>query len=217
MRWNRNSQLIFLALVLVIGAGVGVSATASQAKTILFLGNSLTAGYGVDPEQAYPALIQQRIDARGWNFRIINAGQSGDTSAGGLSRLDWILRAPVDVLVLELGANDGLRGIPVEVTRKNLQAIIERTREKYPGVKIVVAGMQVPPNLGREYVERFRSIFPELAKRNRAELIPFLLDGVGGEPELNLSDGIHPTARGHEVIANNVWKALEPLLRALRH
>jgi len=160
-------------------------------------------------------LIQQKIDSRGWNFRIINAGQSGDTSAGGLSRIEWLLKTPIDILVLELGANDGLRGIPVDVTRKNLQAIIDRTKEKYPKVKVVVAGMQMPPNLGREYGEQFRAIFLELARRNRAELIPFLLDGVGGVAELNLPDGIHPTARGHELVANNVWKFLEPLVRSL--
>ena len=194
---------------------MSASRAASEPKVILFLGDSLTAGYGVEPSQAFPALIQQRIDSRGWNFRIINAGQSGDTSAGALSRLEWLLRTAIDVLVVELGANDGLRGIPVGVTKKNLQAIIDRTKEKYPRVKVVVAGMQVPPNLGREYGKQFRSIFPELARRNRAELIPFLLDGVGGVPGLNFPDGIHPTARGHEVVANNVWKVLDPLLRSL--
>ena len=195
---------------------MSMGAGASEPKVILFLGNSLTAGYGVDPSQAFPALIQQKIDSRGWNFRVINAGQSGDTSAGGLSRLEWLLRTPIDVLVLELGANDGLRGLPVDVTRQNLQAIIDQTKQKYPRVKVVVAGMRVPPNLGREYAERFRSIFPDLAKRNRAELIPFLLDGVGGAPELNFPDGIHPTARGYDLVANNVWKVLAPVLSSLR-
>lgn len=190
-------------------------AAALEPRVVMFLGNSLTAGYGVDPSQAYPALIQKRIDSSGWNFRVINAGQSGDTSAGGLSRLDWLLRSEIDVLVLELGANDGLRGLPVEMTKKNLQAIIDRTKKKYPRVKIVVAGMQVPPNLGPEYGKEFRSMFTALADRNKAALIPFLLDGVGGEPELNLPDGIHPTAKGHEMVAGNVWKALEPLLRSL--
>lgn len=215
MRWDKTSQNFLLAVALIIGPQMGVSAMAPEAKVILFVGNSLTAGYGVEPSQAFPALIQQKIDLRGWNFRIINAGQSGDTSAGGLSRLEWLLKTPIDILVLELGANDGLRGIPVDVTRKNLQAIIDRTKEKYPKVKVVVAGMQMPPNLGREYGEQFRTIFPELAKRNRAELIPFLLDGVGGVPGLNFPDGIHPTARGHELVANNVWKFLEPLVRSL--
>lgn len=215
MRWDKTSQNFLLALALIIGPQMGVSAMAPEAKVILFLGNSLTAGYGVEPSQAFPALIQQKIDSRGWNFRIINAGQSGDTSAGGLSRLEWLLKSPIDILVLELGANDGLRGIPVDVTRKNLQAIIDRTKEKYPKVKVVVAGMQMPPNLGREYGEQFRATFLELAKRNRAELIPFLLDGVGGVAELTLPDGIHPTARGYELVANNVWKILEPLVRSL--
>lgn len=215
MRSTQTFNQIIIALALLAGASIAVGATAREPRVILFLGDSLTAGYGVDPSQAYPALIQQKIDARGWNFRVVNAGQSGDTSAGGLSRLGWILRTAVDVLVLELGGNDGLRGIPAEVTINNLQSIIDRTREKYPRVRIVVAGMQVPPNMGREYGEQFRAIFPELAKRDRAALIPFLLDRVGGVPELNLPDGVHPTARGHELVADNVWKVLQPMLRSL--
>jgi acyl-CoA thioesterase I len=215
MRSIKTFDQIIIVLALLIGAPAGIGAAALEPRVILFLGDSLTAGYGVDPSQAYPALIQQKIDSKGWNFRVVNAGQSGDTSAGGLSRLGWLLRSAVDVLVLELGGNDGLRGIPAEVTRKNLQSIIDRTREKYPRVRVVVAGMQVPPNMGREYGERFRSIFPELARRNRAALIPFLLDRVGGAAELNLPDGVHPTARGHELVADNVWKVLEPMLRSL--
>jgi acyl-CoA thioesterase-1 len=187
----------------------------STPGVILFLGDSITAGYGLDLAQAYPALIQEKIDAKGWRFKVVNAGQSGDTSAGGLNRIDWLLRNRVDVLVLELGGNDGLRGLPVENTRKNLQAIIDRTRAKYPGAKIVIAGMKVPPNMGREYGGQFEAIYPALAKKNQASLIPFVLEGVGGERQLNLPDGIHPTAKGHQRVAANVWKVLEPVLRSL--
>jgi acyl-CoA thioesterase-1 len=187
----------------------------NPARVILILGDSITAGYGLEPDEAYPALLQKKIDLQGWRYRVVNAGQSGDTSAGGLGRLDWLLRSPIDVLVLELGANDGLRGLPVETTRKNLQAIIDRTKQKYPKTKVILAGMKVPPNMGRDYGERFEATFRELAKRNQAVLIPFVLEGVGGVRELNLPDGIHPTAKGHEIVARNVWKSLEPVLRSL--
>ncbi|GIV61269.1 MAG: hypothetical protein KatS3mg044_0135 [Rhodothermaceae bacterium] len=183
--------------------------------TILFLGNSLSAGYGLDPDQAFPALIQQKIDSLGWPFRVVNAGLSGETTAGGLRRIDWLLRQKVDVLVIELGGNDGLRGTPPEVTKANLQAIIDRTRARYPDVRIVLAGMQVPPNLGAEYTERFRELFPELARENDVALIPFLLEGVGGVPALNLPDGIHPTAEGHRIVAETVWRTLRPLLASM--
>jgi acyl-CoA thioesterase I len=183
-------------------------------RVILFLGDSITAGYGLDPEQAFPALIQERIDAKSWNFKVVNAGQSGDTSAGGLSRLDWLLKNRVDILILELGANDGLRGLPAETTRKNLQAIIDRTKGKYPEAKVIVAGMKVPPNMGGNYGRKFEAVFVDLAKKNNAQLIPFVLEGVGGSRELNLADGIHPTAKGHEIVAANVWKVLEPILRS---
>jgi acyl-CoA thioesterase-1 len=184
-------------------------------KTVLFLGNSITAGYGVDPSQAYPAIIQNKIDAKGWRFRVVNAGQSGDTSAGGLNRLEWLLKNRIDVLVLELGANDGLRGLPVENTRKNLQAIIDRTRERYPQVKIIIAGMKLPPNWGGDYGRRFEAMFSELAKKNKIALVPFVLEGVGGMRNLNLSDAIHPTAEGHKLVAANVWKVLEPVMKSL--
>ncbi|MCK6559128.1 arylesterase [bacterium] len=189
--------------------------TAGAPRTILFLGNSLAAGFGLDPELAFPALIQQKIDSLGWNFNVVNAGLSGETSSGGLRRIDWLLQRDVDVLFLELGANDGLRGIPLELTKQNLQAIIARVRAKNPAVKIVIAGMMVPPNLGAEYTRAFRAIFPDLAKRNQAALVPFLLEGVGGVPELNLPDGIHPTAAGHRIVAQNVWKVLRPVLQPL--
>ncbi len=179
---------------------------------ILFFGDSLTAGYGLSEEQAFPAIVERRLNRNGGNVEVINAGLSGETSAGGNSRIEWILRQPIDVLVLELGANDGLRGLPLEQTRNNLQSIINKTRAKYPDVKIIIAGMQVPPNLGPDYTSEFRKIFPELAKKNNAILIPFLLDGVAGDESLNLPDGIHPNPEGHKIVAENVLEALQKAL-----
>lgn len=197
--------------------GTGPSGSGEDTGVILFFGNSLTAGYQLEPSQAFPALIQEKIDALAWNFRVVNAGLSGDTTANGLRRIDWVLRNRIDVLFLELGANDALRGIPLDLTARNLQGIIDKVRKKYPGVRITIAGMQVLPNLGRDYTERFRSIFPELAESNEAELIPFLLEGVAGETDLNLADGIHPTPEGHEILAENVWKVLKPVLEEERN
>jgi len=213
-----TTQLIRTAGVLgILGLSLlfllGLSAARPPARVLLFLGDSITAGYGLDPEQAFPALIQEKIDSRGWNFRVVNAGQNGDTSAGGLNRLDWLLKNRVDVLVLELGGNDGLRGLPTATTAKNLQAIIERTKAKYPDAKVIIAGMKVPPNMGGDYGRRFEAVFTDLAKKNQAVLIPFVLEGVGGVRALNLADGIHPTARGHKIIAATVWKFLEPVLK----
>lgn len=182
------------------------------AKTILFFGNSLTAGYGLEPAQAFPALIQKKIDSLQLGYKAVNAGVSGETSAGGNSRIDWILKQPVDVFVLELGANDGLRGIPAAETKKNLQAIIDKVNAKYPEAKLVLAGMQVPPNMGEKYARDFQSIYPQLAKQNDMTLIPFLLEGVGGEVKLNQQDGIHPTAEGAKIVAENVWKELHEVL-----
>lgn len=179
---------------------------------IVFLGNSLTAGYGLTPEEAYPALIQQKLDSAGYRYRVVNAGVSGETSAGGLRRVDWVLNQPVAVLVLVLGANDALRGQDLSATRSNLQAIIDRTRARHPDAEIVIAGMQVPPNLGRDYTEEFRTMFIELARENDAALIPFLLEGVATVPELNLEDGIHPNAEGQRILAENVWAVLKELL-----
>ncbi|RBQ09938.1 arylesterase [Pedobacter miscanthi] len=188
------------------------SVTAVKKKNILFFGTSLTAGYGLDPTEAYPALIQNRIDSLKMPYNVINGGLSGETSAGGKGRIDWLLKQPVDIFVLELGANDGLRGLPVVQTIKNLQDIIDRVKAKYPNVKLVMAGMQVPPNMGAKYASDFKNIFPDLAKKNQMALIPFLLDKVGGVPKLNQADGIHPTAEGDKILAENVWVVLKGLL-----
>ncbi|MBA2762229.1 MAG: arylesterase [Segetibacter sp.] len=189
------------------------NATATvKTKTIIFFGNSLTAGYGLSPSQAFPALIQKKIDSLGLPYKVINAGVSGETSSGGNSRIDWILRQPVDVFVLELGANDGLRGIPSSETKKNLQSIINKVKAKYPGAQLVLTGMQIPPSMGQQYAGEFRDIYPELANKNRITLVPFILEGVGGELKLNQEDGIHPTEEGHKVLAENVWRELKELL-----
>lgn len=200
---RRQFVCAFLALILASSACGG---------TILFLGDSLTAGLGVAPEQAYPALIEEKIRQKNLPFDVVNAGISGDTSAGGLARLDWVLQKKIEVLVLALGANDGLRGLPVAQTKANLQKIIDRVRAKYPEVKIIIAGMQMPPNLGLEYAASFRQIFPELARANHAALVPFLLEGVGGHANLNQADQIHPTPTGQKIVAENVWRVLEPIL-----
>lgn len=182
--------------------------------TVLFLGTSLTAGYGLSPDQAYPARIQQKLDSAGLPFRAVNAGVSGETSAGALRRLDWLLRQPFDVLVLETGANDMLRGTDVDSTAANIQEIVERVRARRPEADIIIAGMLAPPNMGRGYADRFAGVFPEVARRNDLELVPFILEGVGGVRSLNQADGVHPTAEGQRVIAENVWPAVERVLRA---
>lgn len=183
-----------------------------QEKNILFFGTSLTAGMGLDPSEAYPAVIQNKIDSLKLPYKVINGGLSGETSAGGKGRIDWLLKQPVSIFVLELGANDGLRGLPVAQTTKNLQDIVDRVKAKYPDAKLVLAGMQVPPNMGAKYASDFKNIFPELAKKNNMALIPFLLDKVGGIPKLNQADGIHPTADGDKILAENVWVVLRDLL-----
>jgi len=184
----------------------------SDSKTILFFGTSLTAGLGVDIEEAYPALIQQKIDSLQLNYTVINAGLSGETTASGKNRLSWVLNQPVDVFVLELGANDGLRGVPLQETKNNLQTIIDEVKARNENVTIIIAGMEMPPNMGPEYTREFRGIFTELAQENKLPLIPFLLENVGGIPELNQPDGIHPTAEGQKVIAGNVWEVLGTVL-----
>jgi acyl-CoA thioesterase I len=187
--------------------------TNTAVKTIVFFGNSLTAGYGVDPAQAFPALIQQKLDSLKLPYKVVNAGVSGETSSGGNARIDWILKQPLDIFVLELGANDGLRGIPLSETKKNLQAIIGKVKAKNPSATIIIAGMLMPPNMGEQYTTQFRAIYPDLAKENKAALIPFLLKGVGGESQYNQQDGIHPTAEGHKIVAENVWEILQRTLQ----
>lgn len=181
-------------------------------KHILFFGTSLTAGMGVNPEQAFPALIQHKIDSLHLPYQIINAGLSGETSAAGKSRISWILKQPVDIFVLELGANDGLRGIPVKETTANIQAVIDQVKNKYPKAKLLLAGMQMPPSMGEKYTASFAAIFPALAKKNKMDFLPFLLKDVGGIERLNQKDGIHPTPEGHKIVAENVWQKLQPEL-----
>lgn len=184
----------------------------SALKRIVFFGNSLSAGYGVDPEECFAGLIEQRIDSLQLPYKVINAGLSGETSAGGDARVDWILKQPVDIFILELGGNDGLRGIEPQSTYANLQSIIDKTKQKYPDVKLIIAGMLAPPNMGADFTDQFKNIFPRLAKENNALLIPFLLDGVGGIPALNLADGIHPNPQGHRIVMENVWSVLKTIL-----
>ena len=177
-----------------------------------FFGNSITAGYGLELSQAFPARIQEKLDSMNAPYKVVNAGVSGETSSGGRSRIDWILKQQLDIFVLELGGNDGLRGIPITETKKNLQAIIDRVKQKYPAAKIIITGMQIPPNMGKRYTTEFRNMYPALAAKNNISIVPFILEGVGGNTSLNQSDGIHPTAEGHRILANNVWSVLKGLL-----
>jgi acyl-CoA thioesterase I len=194
-------------------AGAAGNASSGATKTILFFGNSLTAGYGLsDPSQSFPGVIEHRIDSLHIPYKVVNAGNSGETSAGGNSRIDWVLRQPVDIFALELGANDGLRGLPLTETTKNLQSIIDKVKAKYPSCKILLLGMQVPPNLGQQYTDSFKAIWPALAQKNNVSLVPFILQGVGGVPSLNQGDGIHPTAQGAKIVADNVWAVLKGML-----
>ncbi len=200
-------RIVFLSLVLF-----SFAFRVQEEKVVLFLGDSLSAGFGLDVAQAFPSLIQEKIKQEKLPFRVVNAGLSGETTAGGLRRIDWLLKQQVDVLVIELGGNDGLRGIAPSETERNLQGIIDKMREKNPDASIILSGMQAPPNMGKDYTEKFRAIFPTIAKRNKIELIPFLLEGVAGNPRLNLPDGIHPTAEGHRIVAETVWQTLKPVL-----
>jgi len=207
----------FFCLTLAFGAAATVRLSAAESTpvpTIVFFGDSLTAGYGlaVPGAQAFPALIQKKIDDARLPWRVVSAGLSGETTSGGLRRVDWVLRQPVAIFVLALGGNDGLRGIEPAVSQGNLQGIVDRVRAKNPATKIVLAGMVMPPSLGADYVRDFAAMYPALAERNHLTLLPFLLEGVGGEPALNQADGIHPTAAGHAIVAENVWKVLRPLL-----
>jgi len=192
---------------------VRAGSPADDRPVVLFLGTSLTAGLGLDPGEAYPARIQEKLDSAGLRWRVVNGGVSGETSAGALRRLEWMLRPGVRVLVVETGANDGLRGLDVDSTRANLEAIVARIRAYDPGVRIVLAGMEAPPNLGARFTARFRAMFRDLARRERLPLIPFILEGVGGVDSLNQGDGIHPNEVGARIVAGNVWRVLEPEVR----
>lgn len=178
---------------------------------IVAFGDSLTAGYGLDPSESYPALLQKRLDQMGYKYEVVNAGRPGDTTADGLSRIDWALEGDVRFLILELGANDGLRGLPVAQMRENLDQMIRRAKSRK--IKVILAGMEAPPNYGRQYADEFREAFRDLAREHQVKLIPFFLEGVAGYPHLNQPDGIHPNAEGTRLVMENVWRALEPLLR----
>lgn len=203
-----NVRILILCLCVALGC------RANETKTIVCLGDSLTAGYGLSNPgaEAYPALLQDKIATRNLPYNVINAGLSGDTTAGGLRRINWLMRQHIDILVLALGGNDGLRGIAPEVTAENLAAIIDQVRARYPQVKVILTGMQMPANLGNDYTQRYREIFPAIARDKNCELIPFLLEGVGGDPNLNQPDLIHPTAAGQQLLADTVWRTMEPLL-----
>jgi acyl-CoA thioesterase I len=217
---RRFFTALFSAIVFLIAsgriAGQAGGLPPAAANTIVFFGDSLTAGYGLsDPDrEAYPALIQNKIDAAGLSWRVVNAGLSGETTAGGLRRVNWILRQPVGIFVLALGANDGLRGLPPPLIESNLRAIIARVRAARPNARILLAGMRLPTNFGDDYIRQFAAVFPAVAREENLGLIPFLLEGVGGHPDLNQADAIHPAAAGDALIANTVWLALRPLLTA---
>ncbi|MSU51816.1 MAG: arylesterase [Opitutaceae bacterium] len=210
-------RLVFVCFVGFVGHLIGAEPPAVskiEPHTMVFFGDSLTEGYGLDnpASEAYPALIQKKIDAARLPWRVVNAGLSGETTAAGLRRTDWILRRPVDLFVLALGGNDGLRGLEPAVSRANLQAIIDRVRAKHPGTKVVLAGMMMPPSMGEEYAREFTAMYPALAEKNHVAFVSFLLEGVGGQPEHNQSDGMHPNSAGHARVAETVWKILRPLL-----
>ncbi len=204
---------IFFILLTMLLLPIQHAQAQEDGQHILFFGDSITAGYGIDTNQAFPALIRQKIDSLNWNYSVQNGGLSGETSAGGLRRIDWMLQKDIDVFVLELGGNDGLRGIDLKSTRKNLREIIDKVRTKYPDAAIILAGMQVPPNLGTDYTRDFKAMYPELAESSDVALIPFLLEGVGGVESMMQADGIHPTPEGHALIAATVWDTLKPILQ----
>lgn len=214
MLLRRTLVLVLSAIVTVfwqLTPGGASPATPDTRPRIVAFGDSLTAGLGVPAEESYPAQLQRSLDALGYSYRVVNAGVSGDTTAGGLRRVPWILTNKPDVVILELGANDGLRGLSVDQTRHNLREIIQRLQEA--GVGVVLAGMKLPPNYGQDYLARFEGIYPSLAKEYRLPLIPFFLDGVGGSASLNQADGIHPTAKGYALVVEQVLKILGPLLK----
>lgn len=207
----RFASVVLFTLLALAGA-ISAQADAPARKTIFVVGDSIAAGHGVDPEEAFPGLLQQRLHDQKLPYDVVNAGVSGDTTAGGVRRMPWLLKRKMDVLVLELGGNDGLRGITPRETKANLEKIIDLAREKNPDVQIIVAGMQMPQNMGEEYTREYREVFPAVAREKKAKLIPFLLEGVGGKADLNLPDRIHPNPAGHKLVAETVWTVLQPLL-----
>jgi len=214
-QWRSRAALGVLLAILSVQTADAARRDASNVITIVALGDSLTAGYGLSRKQAYPALVAEKMRAAGYEFEVVNAGSSGDTTAGGLQRLPEILRAhkKIDIFILELGINDAFRGTPIDQIRGNLQAIIDQVRARQPRVSIVIAGMQLPDSSSDDYVGAFSEIFAALAEKNRATLIPYLLEGVGGNPVLNQWDRVHPNAAGQRVLAENVWRALQPMLQ----
>jgi acyl-CoA thioesterase-1 len=198
-------------LVLALAATLGASPAVRAEEIIAVLGDSLTAGFGVAPDEAYPALLQERLRREGYDYRVVNAGVSGDTTAGGLRRVDWVLRSRPSIAIVALGGNDGLRGLSVAAMRANLEQIVRRFRAA--GVQVLLAGMRVPPNYGEPYGREFAAAFPAVARKTGVPLVPFLLDGVAGDPRLNQADGIHPNAKGQSVIVERVWPYLKPFLR----
>jgi acyl-CoA thioesterase-1 len=211
---QRRALALFLSCCAATWVAAPVLATAAEEKRILILGDSLTKGYGLTLEQAFPALLQKKAKEAGFTGHVVlNGGVSGDTTAGGLRRMGWLLKKRVDVLVIALGGNDGLRGVDPDETAKNLQAIIEKARKANPDIRLLLAGMEMPQNMGQEYIDRYQRVFPAIAKKNKIPLIPFLLKGVGGDPKLNQPDRIHPNEEGQKVLAETVWKPLELILR----
>jgi acyl-CoA thioesterase-1 len=196
----------------IIFTFLSLNLCAQDKDTILFFGDSITAGYGLTEEQAFPAIIQQKIDSLGLDYRVINSGLSGETTAGGLRRIDWVLQQHVDIFVLELGGNDGLRGIDPQNSKENLQGIMNKVVQTYPDAEILLTGMEAPPNMGQAYTSRFREIYSELSNENDVVFMPFILESVAGDPELNLPDGIHPSEEGHRIVANDLWEYLRPML-----
>lgn len=211
LRFQLMTLRILTFLLLFIGTSMATSA--QEKKTILVFGDSITAGYGLEKDQAFPAILQQKIDSVGLNYEVINGGLSGETSAGGARRINWVLQRKVDIMILELGGNDGLRGIDLSSTKQNLQAIIDQALAKYPDMEIIIAGMQVPPNLGIEYTQEFMSLYPDLAEENGLPLIPMILNKVGGFDEYMLADQIHPNEKGHHIVADTIWETLYPIIK----
>ncbi|HEX5220717.1 MAG TPA: arylesterase [Verrucomicrobiae bacterium] len=210
----KSSSLTSVVVLALLGMLMVASASGAETnrKTIFVVGDSVAAGHGVDPEEAFPGLLQQRINDKKLGYEVVNAGVSGDTTAGGVRRMPWLLKRKMDVIILELGGNDGLRGITPKETKANLEKIIDLAREKNPDVQIILAGMQMPQNMGEEYTREYREVFPAVAKEKNVNLIPFLLEGVGGKADLNLPDRIHPNPAGHKIITETVWTVLQPLL-----